>query len=823
MPGPIGKLTAVLGIDAREFSKGMTDAQKSLAGFGLKVNPVFAGIGVAAATGFGLVTKGAMQAETAQGKFMAMTGKSRDEAKKFVSGMDSLAGSAGTVGMRFEDLAALGTMVEQQFGTTGQKTIDLTRNVAEFAKVTGQDATQAANDLEDTLSAYGLSAEDAAGFMDQLVASNQKFGTDAGPATLGILRGMAPALEAMGMDLDDGVELLNAFEVAGLDAGSAQRGLQSAIKELKPGQNLDDLIAQIGAIEDPTKRAQKAIEIFGTRAGAGLAAVIKPGMTSLDDFGISAEDAAGKTGQAANDMLTLGDKIRGFADKALAGARELGQQFGPALSGLGGIASLAAGFGGTISAALKGLLNFGPIKAASAAVGAMIGAVQAEAQALAATGTAAVNALAARISGMAASTTLLGSGTTVGTAIGGALALGIATLGAVAIGAAIMQAFNDAIKNVRDNPASITDPDLFGSRAPMWAIARVNAATEMQALGQGALDAFNAEWDKGIAAGLSPQAALGPAKAAGLAIGAEVGAGITATDLPALFTATGAAAGTAGGEAVVPAWIAAQSDAAARNKDSLSLWGIVLQQQEKDAAHAKDVYDRSALAITGSLVTTLKGAKGDIGDAMDDLMWAINHPLELEKDIAEVKAALASKSLQKGLNSSNPEIKAQAEQTQARLLAIWASLDPAAAAAGDNASSALMGNLNNDYPGALSDARQFVRDINDALRGIVNGIHVNVNLDAHGRGYAAGGYVPPGTINTVGERGIERLVTLPGGGAYVVPGAGAAAASSTSTFNVTVNAPSGDAQSIADTVVNTLQRVFSGAAVMPLDRSGRPI
>jgi hypothetical protein len=64
----------------------------------------------------------------------------------------------------------------------------------------------------------------------------------------------------MGGDLTDGVGFLNLFETAGLDASvAASDRLTKAIKNLKPGQTLDDLIAQIGAIEDPIlQRPQKA-------------------------------------------------------------------------------------------------------------------------------------------------------------------------------------------------------------------------------------------------------------------------------------------------------------------------------------------------------------------------------------------------------------------------------------------------------------------------------------------------------------------------------------------------------------------------------------
>ena len=177
-----GDLFLQLGVDSADFKTAVDKAAGEAGTAGSKAGMVVGAVAIGAA--FAVVAKGALQAEEAQGKYMAATGKSREEAKKFVSGMDSLAGSAGTVGKSFEDIAAAGTMVEQQFGTTGQATTDLTKLVLEFSKATGQDATQAAADLEDTLSAYGLTASDAAGFTDELVASAQKYGTQVGPSNL---------------------------------------------------------------------------------------------------------------------------------------------------------------------------------------------------------------------------------------------------------------------------------------------------------------------------------------------------------------------------------------------------------------------------------------------------------------------------------------------------------------------------------------------------------------------------------------------------------------------------------------------------------------
>lgn len=369
--GTLASLKILLGLDSAGVEQGVTRAKGAIGGLSSGTKLAFGVIGGAAAIGFGIMTRGALESEEAQGRFMAATGRSREEAKKFATDMNGLVGTSHSVGMSFDAITAAGIAVSQQFGITGQKATDLTDDILGFAKVTGQDAAGAADQLDAALGAFGLGADDAAGFMDKLVFSTQKYGTDSGPATLGVLQSMAPALQAMGMNLDDGVGLLNLFETAELDAGSAQRGLNKAVQELKPGETLDDLIAQIGAIEDPTLRAQKAIEIFGTRSGVGLANAIRPGMTSLDEFGVTAGEAAGSVDQAADDMLTTSDKIKGAFEKLGAGLRDVGGQFGPLVSGMGAIGSLAAPLIGKLSGVTAAL--WAQVAAQKAANGGWLG------------------------------------------------------------------------------------------------------------------------------------------------------------------------------------------------------------------------------------------------------------------------------------------------------------------------------------------------------------------------------------------------------------------------------------------------------------------
>lgn len=429
MASPLGKLTAVLGLDAREFTSGISSAQKTIGGFGVSTKTAMGIVGGAAALGFGAMTKGALESEKVQGAFQAATGRSAEEAKAFAKEMNALVGTNNTVGKSFEEIAEIGTKVTQQFGLTGAAGAKLTDQFAGFAKVTGQDAASAVDNFDAALDAFGEPAERAASLMDQLVVSNQKYGTDAGPAALSALQGMAPALSAMGLGLDEGVGLLNLFESAGLDAAGAQKALNAAVKNLPPGENINDVITRLAGIEDPAQRAQAAIDIFGAKAGVGIANAIKPGMTSLDEFIPTIEETAGASDKASDQMVTTSDKIRQAFDKIGAAVRGFGQELGPAITGL---ASLGSAFGSFLSTDLGGKLIdsfkgvWGKV-AASAPVKFAVGAAGAAAGAVYAVASAAAEKLVGAISGVwskvGSSSAVKAAATAAGTSAGGAMGL----------------------------------------------------------------------------------------------------------------------------------------------------------------------------------------------------------------------------------------------------------------------------------------------------------------------------------------------------------------------------------------------------------------
>ena len=770
----------------QDVAKSGADAEKGFSSAFSNLGGVKAGllaVGTTAAAGFGLATKGALEAQAAGGAYAAQTGANAQQTRAFIGEMDGLAGSAGAVGKSFGDIADVGTQVENQFGTNGKQTQDLTGYLLDFAKASGQDAKGAVLGLNDTMAAYGLSTDDATGFMDQLIASHQKFGTDIGPQAIGTMQNMAGAVQSLGGNADDAVGFLNLMETAGVDAAGALKGLNTAAAKAPDGSTLQGLFDHLASIQDQGDRTKEAVKLFGTQAGVKLALAIKPGQSSLDDFKVSAQDAQGATQKAAEGMQTDSDKIRGALDKITAGAREVGTDFGPAITGLASLGSLAA----PLIAGAKDLLEkFGiQILPKAAAVGAAEGAAQAEG----ATGSSVLSSFLAKFGlmtpakvaaataagqaegaaeGEAAAAAMKGPGALAGAASAGT-ALAIAAAGAGAVWFA-----SRGINDIFGGPGS----QKGYQDAAYQAIDAYTATLDTNLRGPFA-DKVKAAYQDGISKGLDPQSAL----AAAQQVGAEFLAGTT-TALSGLPGAIGPVLVNGFNAAAIPAATAAGTDTGAafithtyqpiqRGLDVIppmlkATLGAGARQAATAAANQladQKIWAASAQAITGDLAGTLeKGASSDIQSAMDKVTWAIDHPLQLEKQAAEIQAALTSKKMQVGLASQNPEIRTTAEQQQQYLIGLWQNLTGKAWTTSTQTSQNLDNGLSSHYPDIKTGARGLVNDVNSIFDALKTNYSVSVAYHAgqiakndlpH---FAAGGFSRPGELELIGENGPELRV-----------------------------------------------------------------
>ncbi len=293
-----------------------------------------------AVTGF--AAKGLAELDSIQQDFAANTGATAEEAKE--AGKQILAMS----GRNLQPMREIGdalTTVHTNLGLTGDAAANVTELFLKFGRVTKRDAAAEVASFDDILDAWGKTAADIPGIMDQLVASHQEYGGSI-EENEAALAAMAPQLQALNMDLDDGIGLLNLFASSGLDAATGQKALNSAIKNLPAGETLDQFIERLAKIEDPLLRAQEASKVFGQRAGPQLANAIKPGMKSLEDFEVHADDVAGAARRASDAVdSSFGAQVQLKLKQFAASVLEAGQNFGPVLTGLASLTSLAASLG----------------------------------------------------------------------------------------------------------------------------------------------------------------------------------------------------------------------------------------------------------------------------------------------------------------------------------------------------------------------------------------------------------------------------------------------------------------------------------------------
>lgn len=299
-------------------------------------------VGGAATVAFGLATKGVLELEDATASYRAETGATEEQARAAGKAINEMSGR------NLQPVKEIGTTLEQvtkKFGQTGGAANATTQSFLTFARATKQGAAEAVADFDDILDGYGLTAEAVVGIQDQLVKSSQRYGGSVVEMQRA-LGAMAPQLKALNMTEQDGIAILNLFAASGLDAAKAQGALNAAIANLPPGTNLGDIVAELSAIEDPAIRAARASEVFGQRAGPALANALKPGMAGLDSFKVSASEAAGASQEAAAALdSSFGAQAQLKLKQFTSVLTGLGQEFGPVITGLSGLASLAGTVG----------------------------------------------------------------------------------------------------------------------------------------------------------------------------------------------------------------------------------------------------------------------------------------------------------------------------------------------------------------------------------------------------------------------------------------------------------------------------------------------
>ena len=231
------------------------------------------------------------------------------------------------------DFETAGTAVGElntRFGATGKQLEDLSEDYIKFAKVNGVDMTQAIDETQKALSAFGLTAEDAPALLDRLTKAGQESGVSIETLTSGLIQN-ATAFQELGLNMDQSVTLMSQLEKSGANGETVMQGLRKALKNAaQEGIPLDEALAQLqDTIQNGTGSMDgltAAYDLFG-KSGDQIYGAIQNGTLDFTKLGEAATDASGTLDSVFNETLTPADKFQ----MTMNSLKEVGYEIGNTL------------------------------------------------------------------------------------------------------------------------------------------------------------------------------------------------------------------------------------------------------------------------------------------------------------------------------------------------------------------------------------------------------------------------------------------------------------------------------------------------------------
>jgi len=230
----------------------------------------------------------------------------------------------------FDNIALAVGEVNTRFQLTGDELNELSEQFVKFADLNNTDVTTSVDNVQKSLTAFGLSTDDASHLLDVMNKVGQDTGISMDTLTNGLIQN-ATAFQEMGLNIDQAVIFMSQIEKSGANTETVISGLRKALKNATADgkdmntslQELEDAILN-GA--DGVDGLTKSYEIFGNNAGPQVYNAIKNGTLSFEDLANMAIEADGSVTNTFNDTMKGSEQFElAMQNVQLAGA-ELGEE-----------------------------------------------------------------------------------------------------------------------------------------------------------------------------------------------------------------------------------------------------------------------------------------------------------------------------------------------------------------------------------------------------------------------------------------------------------------------------------------------------------------
>ena len=260
----------------------------------------------AAATGIGLIAVAAVQVGQALydvgSRFDAVADRMAVRTNSIGDQMDALNNSMREAfrnsSSSLEEIGDVLGRVSQSLNLTGQPLTDMTRQIADLNRMTGESIN--IRNFGRVLAQFGIDAGQAGATLDALYSASAATGAPINELVTN-LSNAGPAARTLGLSLGELTYLFGRFEEGGIDAGRAQQALNNAAKvfadsgiDMQTG--LADTVTQLqGFISAGNEAAavDLAGKVFGERGAQRFVDLIRQGRLTVGDLNTELSGTAG--------------------------------------------------------------------------------------------------------------------------------------------------------------------------------------------------------------------------------------------------------------------------------------------------------------------------------------------------------------------------------------------------------------------------------------------------------------------------------------------------------------------------------------------------
>lgn len=303
-----------------KVAPGVSNALGSLQAMGSTAMEAVGG-GAVAATG-GILAVGAAAVEA--GKHLYEIGQNFDTVArsaevatgKMGADLDALTTSMDHVATHtassLDQIGNIAAGVTQAFHVSGQPLEQLTKQIADLDRMTGQNLN--VRDFGKMARQWGMDADQASTALDQLQVASEQTGAPLGEL-INTMNTLGPSARSLGMDFGATANVIDMFDAAGLDASTTTRGLNKAVAEAT--KNHVDLKTVIGEAITEIKQfldagndqqaQQLAQNLFGARGAQQFVDAVRSGKLNADDLNKSLDNSGGHIEKLNDDTLRWAD------------------------------------------------------------------------------------------------------------------------------------------------------------------------------------------------------------------------------------------------------------------------------------------------------------------------------------------------------------------------------------------------------------------------------------------------------------------------------------------------------------------------------------